>query len=50
MPGPAWGRRAEVVLDTGATAGTGSERAASYRAGEEVLVPGRSVKVMRYVK
>jgi isoamylase len=50
MPGPAWGRRAEVVLDTGATAGTGSERAASYRAGEDVLVPGRSVKILKYLK
>jgi glycogen operon protein len=50
MPGPAWGRRAEVVVDTNHTAADRSQRAASYRAGEDVLVPERSVKVLRYVK
>ncbi|HEY8548432.1 MAG TPA: glycogen debranching protein GlgX [Vicinamibacterales bacterium] len=45
MPGPAWGRRCELVLDTTGT----SEAGATYRAGQVVPVPARSVQVFKYI-
>jgi glycogen operon protein len=48
LPGPAWGRRCEIDLDTGAVDGRG-EHGHAYRAGRPVPAAARSVMVLRYV-
>jgi isoamylase len=48
LPGPAWGRRCEVELDTSSVSGRG-EIGKAYRAGQKVSVLARAIKVLRYV-
>jgi glycogen operon protein len=45
LPGPAWGRQCRAALET--VPGT-LDPAATYRSGEQLTVPARSVTVLRY--
>jgi glycogen operon protein len=50
LPGPAWGRRAVVELETDDAARGSGDGETTYRAGGDVLVSARAVKVLKYVK
>jgi isoamylase len=47
LPGPAWGRRCRVVLDTSALDKNDNGR--TYRAGQKVTVQPGSMKVLKYL-
>jgi isoamylase len=48
LPGPAWGRKCEVELDTSAIGGAG-DLGRSYRAGQKLSIADRAIKVLRYL-
>jgi hypothetical protein len=48
LPGPAWGRKCQVELDTAILVGE-PDRRRTFRAGHTVDVAARSVKVLKYV-
>ncbi len=49
LPGPAWGRRCQVELETQPNRRATGDAGRIYRAGEEIDVVARSVTVLRYV-